>query len=124
MTIHGGVRVEKQKNNSRCPPRRAGFRGAEQGKAFGGGERGLFLYAVREFFDDGVGQDFAGDALDLSADGVRLQPIGEGKREILALAHRGYIGETDLSQGILDGLALGVQDRCLQRDIDMRLHYP
>jgi hypothetical protein len=27
-------------------------------------------------------------------------------------------------QGVLDGLALGVQDRSLQRDIDMRLHHP
>jgi hypothetical protein len=26
-------------------------------------------------------------------------------------------------QGILDGLALRIEDRCLQSDIDMRLHH-
>ena len=52
------------------------------------------------------------------------QPIGQGKREILALAHGGYVCKPDLAQGILDGLALRIEDRCLQRDIDMRLHYP
>ena len=30
----------------------------------------LFLYAVREFFDDGVGEDFFCDALDLGAGSV------------------------------------------------------
>jgi hypothetical protein len=27
-------------------------------------------------------------------------------------------------EGILDGLALRIEDRLLQRDIDIRLHYP
>jgi hypothetical protein len=27
-------------------------------------------------------------------------------------------------EGILDGLALRIEDRRLQRDIDIRLHYP
>jgi hypothetical protein len=40
------------------------------------------------------------------------------------LAHCGYIGKTDLAQGVVDGLALGIQDRCLQRNVDMRLHNP
>ena len=84
----------------------------------------LFLYAVREFFDDGVGKDFAGDAFYLGAGGVGGQAFCEGNREILALAHAGNICKADFAQRVLDGLALGVQHRWLQRDIDMRLHNP
>ena len=46
----------------------------------------LFLYAVRVLFDDGVGEDFAGNAFDLCPGGVSGEALGEGKREILALA--------------------------------------
>ena len=35
----------------------------------------LFLYAVCELFDDGVGEYFAGNALDLGSGGLRLQAI-------------------------------------------------
>ena len=83
---------------------------------------GLFLYAVRKLFDNGVGEDFAGDALDQGAGGVCGEAISEGKREILALANRADVSESDLAEGVLDGLALRIQDRCLQRDIDMCLH--
>ena len=86
--------------------------------------RALFLYAVCVLFDDGVGEDFFGDALDLGAGGLGGEAVGEGEGEVLALAHRGDLGKADLAQGVLDGLALGIQDRCLQRDIDMCRHYP
>ena len=89
-----------------------------------GARGGLFLYAVGVFFDDGVGEDFFGDALDLGAGGFGGEAVSQRKREILALAHRRYLCESDLAQRVLDGLALRVQDRCLQRDIDMRLHDP
>ena len=50
----------------------------------------LFLYAVCEFFDDGVGEDFAGDALDLGAGGLGgSRPSARDKSEILALADGG-----------------------------------
>ena len=52
------------------------------------------------------------------------EAVGERKREIFALAHGGDIGKPDLAEGVVDGLALRVEDRCLQRDIDMRLHDP
>jgi len=84
----------------------------------------LFLNAVRKFFDDGVGEDLAGDAFDLVAGGFGSEPIGEGKREVFALADGGYVRIADFAQGVVDGLALGVQDRCLERDIDMCLHHP
>jgi hypothetical protein len=48
----------------------------------------------------------------------------ERKREVFALAHSGNLGKTDLAECIVDGLALRIEDRCLQRDIDMRLHNP
>ena len=86
--------------------------------------QGLFLDAVCVLFDDRIGEDFGGDALNLGAGSLGGEPIGEGKREILALPHGSHLGKTDLAQGILDGLALRIEDRCLQRDIDMRLHFP
>jgi hypothetical protein len=85
--------------------------------------RRLFLYAVRKFFNNRIREDFAGDPLDQGSGGVGGESIGEGKREILTLADRGHLCETDLVQRVLDGLALGVQDRCLQRDVDMCLHF-
>ena len=50
--------------------------------------------------------------------------VGEREREVFALAHGGDIGKSDLAESVVDGLALRVEDRCLQRDIDMRLHDP
>ena len=43
----------------------------------------LFLNAVCVFFDDGVGEDFSGDALDLCAGGVGGQAICKGKAKYL-----------------------------------------
>ena len=87
-------------------------------------EHYLLFNAVRELFDDRVGQHFGGDLLDQRFDGGGIQAVGQRDREIFALPDRGYVAVSDLVQGVLDGLALGVQDRSLQRDIDMRLHHP
>ena len=84
----------------------------------------LFLDAVSEFFNHRVGEHLAGDAFYQCACRIRAQPVCERKGEILALAHGCYFGKSDLVQGVLDGLALWIQDRSLQRDIDMRLHHP
>jgi hypothetical protein len=78
--------------------------------------------AVGEFFDYGVGKDLLGDALDLGFGGVGGKAIGKREGEVFALAHRGDISETDLVEGILDGLSLRIEDGSLQRDINMRLH--
>jgi len=37
----------------------------------------LFLYAVCELFDDRIGENFAGDALHLSAGRLRIEAVGE-----------------------------------------------
>ena len=84
----------------------------------------LILDPVGVLLDYGVGEDLAGDAFDLGASGAGLEAIGERKHEILALAHGSDIGKTDLAESVVDGLALGIEDRCLWRDIDMRLHDP
>src|ERR1700753_3876469 len=75
---------------------------------------GSFFDAIREFFDHGVRQNLAGDALNLCARGVAGQAIGKRKSEILALAYGRYLGKSNLTQGVLDGLALWIEDRCLQ----------
>ena len=104
------------------------WRPAGQEKPGVGGGRGgladaqLLLDAIGVFLNDGVGEDFASDALDFCASGVGVETFGERKREVFALAHGGDIGETDLAKSVVDGLALRVEDRCLWRDIDMRLH--
>ena len=85
---------------------------------------GLFLNAVGIFFDDWVGQHIACDALDLGAGGLGGRAVGQGKLEIFALANSRNLSKSELAQGIVNGLALRIQDRCLQSDIDMRLHHP
>jgi len=73
----------------------------------------LFFDAVGVFLNNGVGEDLAGDALDFSTCGVGMEAFGKRKGEVLALAHGGDIGITDLAESVVDGLALGVEDRCL-----------
>ena len=58
----------------------------------------------------------------LGTGGVGGLAFGQGEGEVLALADGGDASEADFAQCVLDGLALGVQDGCLQRDIDMCLH--
>jgi len=88
------------------------------------GLAGLLLDAVGVFLDDGIGEDLACDALDFGAGGVGVQAVGERKCEVFALTHGGDIGKTDLAKSVVDRLSLRIEDRCLQRDVDMRLHNP
>jgi len=69
----------------------------------------LVLNAVRELFDHGVGQNFARDALNLRPRILGCEAGGEGKREILALADTLHLRESDLAQGVVDGLTLRIQ---------------
>jgi hypothetical protein len=84
----------------------------------------LFLYSICIFFDHRVGENLGCDSLNMGAGGFGGEAIGKREGEILALAHGGNFRETYLAQGVLDGLALRIEDRSLQRDIDMRLHFP
>lgn len=73
----------------------------------------LILDVVGEFFDDGIGEDFAGDALDLGAGFFGGERVGQSEGEVLALTDGGDAGEADLAQSVVDGLALRIEDRCL-----------
>ena len=84
----------------------------------------LVLNAVRELFDYRVGEDFAGDALNLSFGIGGRQAICQRKGEILALADCFNLRESDLAEGIVYGLTLRIEDRGLQRNVDMSLHHP
>lgn len=79
---------------------------------------------VGELFDDGIGEDFAGDALDFGAGGVWSEGVIEGEEEVFALADGGYALVVHAGEGVADGLALGVEDGGLERDVDMCLHCP
>src|ERR1700722_19762910 len=99
------VRIEEVIETAIELPRSSGTHPTDRGLVF------LFLYAVCEFFDHRVGQNLAGNALNLRFRGFRAQSIRQRKREILALAHRSDVSEPDLAEGIVDGLALGVKNR-------------
>ena len=79
--------------------------------------------AVGELFDDGVGEDFAGDALDFGGGGFFVGEGGvEGEEEVLALADVGYAGVVHAAERLGDGLALGVEDGTLEGDINVGIH--
>ena len=82
-------------------------------RAYRGVEKGLLLNTICELFNERVCKNLACDAFDLEARGLRLQTICERQREVLALAYRGYIGESNFAQRILNRLALRIEDRCL-----------
>src|ERR1035437_4929097 len=75
-----------------------------------------------ELFNYGVGQHFAGDALDL---GLRLfarQSSVQRQLKILPLANAFQTFVSHLLERALDGLALGVENAFLQRDVDVGCH--
>ena len=80
--------------------------------------------AEGELFDDGVGEDLAGDALDLDLGrgGIGGQLVGEGKLEVLSLADIGDAFVFHAAERAGYGLALGVEDGPLQCYVHMRLH--
>src|SRR5580692_2171660 len=84
----------------------------------------LVLNAIRELFNNGVGENFPGNALNLGASIGGSKAIGEGEGEILALADGFHLCETDLAQGVVNRLPLRIQNRGLQRNVDMSLHHP
>ena len=74
------------------------------------------------FLDDGIGEDFARDAIDLGV-GVGLgERRSEAKDEVFALADVVDTLIAHAGESLGDGFSLGVEDGALQRDIDMSLH--
>src|ERR1035437_6264409 len=83
----------------------------------------LFLNAICKLFDYRVGEHFASDPLDLGPRRINCEPVRQSQCKVFALAHGSYGRKSDLAQSVLDGLALRIEDRSFQRDIDMGLHY-
>ena len=81
----------------------------------------LFLNAVSELFNDRVGQHFTRNTLYLGLGLICSYPILKRESKVLTLAHTGNLRVADLAEGILDGLPLRIQDRCLQSDIDREM---
>jgi len=86
--------------------------------------RGSGFEAEGELFDDRVGEDLAGDALDLELGrgGTGCERVLEGEEEVLSLADIGDPVQAHAAERSGDGLALGIEDGALQRDIDMGFH--
>jgi len=76
---------------------------------------------VSKFFDDGICQDFLGHALDLFFGGLPGQTV-QIEHEKLALADVANFAKTQRRKGMLDGLALRIEDRALRHDPHMCFH--
>jgi hypothetical protein len=96
----------------------------EKGEDGANGFHLLLLDPVGELFDDGVAEDVASDAFDFGIGGVGGKGAVEGEEEVFALADIGYALIVHAGEGVADGLALGVEDGGLERDVDMCLHCP
>jgi hypothetical protein len=85
--------------------------------------RGSGFGAESELFDDGVGEDLAGDAFDFDAGFFRIDAVFDGQEEVLALANIGNVFVFHATQGVGDGLALGIENRAFESDVNVSLHY-
>ena len=90
----------------------------------GHGSGELFLYTISELFDYRICKNLTGDAFYLGPCDFNRKPVRKRKGKILPLAHRANLVESDFAQSVMDGLSLRIQDRCLQRNMDMCLHHP
>ncbi len=68
------------------------------------------LDAEGEVFDDGVGEDLAGDAFDFGVGGGWIEAVFEGEEEVFALADVGDAAVVHAAERSGYGLALGVED--------------
>lgn len=74
-----------------------------------------------KFFDDGVGEDVAGDAFDLGG-GYFAGEAVEGQYEEFSLADVFDFGVAEPSEGTVDGLSLGIEDGGFGHDPDVGFH--
>jgi len=83
-----------------------------------------FLLGQREakFFNYGIGQHFSGNALDLGLRFFARESSVQRELKILSLANALQTSVTHLLEGALDGLALGVKNAFLERDVDVGYH--
>ena len=73
------------------------------------------------FLDDGIGQDFFGDALELLL-GFFVVPAIKIQDEEFSLADTFHGGVTEAGESVMDGLALGIENRALGHHPDVCFH--
>src|SRR3979411_533156 len=92
-----GVRLQAERGKrSQAPPRRKTC-------------CNLLIKMVREFLDDRISEDLAGDALDLCFGGLSIKRVGQGELKVFTLAHVLHRAELHLSKSPLNGLPLGIK---------------
>src|SRR5215472_2182155 len=73
------------------------------------------------FLDDGIGEDFFGDALELFLSFVAA-PAVEIQDEEFSLTDILYGGVAEAGKSVLNGLSLGIEDGALGHDPDVSFH--
>lgn len=76
-----------------------------------------------KLFDHRIGEHVARDSLYLGMGGGSIDVVGQAKYEIFSLSHIFDSLIAHLVQRAVNGLTLRVENRLLQRDIDMSLHF-
>ena len=84
--------------------------------------RCLLFQAEAVLFNHGICQYVARNAVDFRLRRVAAGAIGESEQEILPLADIGNGAKLQFFQSPLNGLALGIEHRAFQCDVDMCLH--
>jgi hypothetical protein len=74
-----------------------------------------------KFFDDGIGEDVFGDALDLSLGFFAGQAV-KRENEKFSLADTLNFREAERGKGAVNGLALGIKDSGFEHDPDVCFH--
>jgi hypothetical protein len=87
----------------------------------GTGRVRLFDDLEAVFLDDWIGQDFLRDAFQLLLGFVAI-PAVQIQHEKLALANVLDRFIAEIGEGVVDGLALGIEDRALGHDPDVCFH--
>jgi len=76
-----------------------------------------------EFLNHRIGENLASNPLNLGMGRSRIERVGQSNYKIFSLPHVLNTLVLHLPKSAVDGLALRVQNRLLERDIDMSLHF-
>lgn len=81
----------------------------------------MCFQGVTELLDHRIGEDLASDAFDLLAGTRFIQPI-DRNLEVLALAYIGHRLKAHLAECAMNGFALRVEHRLLERHVHVGFH--
>ena len=76
-----------------------------------------------KLFNHRIGEHIAGDSLYFGVGRCRIKAVSQPQHKIFSLPHVFDSLVEHFFQGAVDGLPLRVENRLLQRDIDMSLHF-